>query len=308
MKDTLASVPGDLGVGASAVAVLAAAFAVYRWSVAWYRRTIGSRRDNASRLNQLAAGVTIRWVEERLGPPAFARAVSPTAGEGRQAVTELVYRTRHAWVQLLTDEAGAVVRFSITATDPKFGFKTDDLTSNHLRVKLGRSSFSDIKASVNPEGYSLQVGAHHFEYAEAYYFGNPGNYQHFVLSYNDMGTGIFDVSVAGGAQWCQIGVLQFSDPPRPDHPVFDPQASYAPKFRASTTINTLTILGPWRKLADLAEPRGPESNQVRVLLADARERRRRRRLIRRWGRRALRDAKRYPPNEETGQLPSRATQ
>jgi hypothetical protein len=198
--------------------------------------------------------------------------------------------------------AGFTPAEKTSVTDPKFGFKTHDLTSSHLRVKLGRSSFSDIKASVNPEGYSLQVGAHHFEYAEAYYFGNPGNYQHFVLSYNNIGTGIFDVSVGGGANWCQVGVLKFSDPPRPDHPVFDPQANYAAKFRASTTINTLTILGPWRKLSDLAEPRGPESNHVRVLLADARERRQRRRLVRRWGRRALRDAKRYPSSEKTGQL------
>jgi hypothetical protein len=109
MKDILGSVPADLGVGASAVAVLAAAIAVYRWSASWYRRTIGSRRDNASQLNQLAAGVTTRWAEERLGPPAFARAVSLRGDEGRQAVTELVYRTRHAWVQLLTDAEGAVV-------------------------------------------------------------------------------------------------------------------------------------------------------------------------------------------------------
>jgi hypothetical protein len=194
------------------------------------------------------------------------------------------------------------------STAYRCGGRRRSLTSNHLRVKLGRSSFSDIKSSVNPEGYSLQVGAHHFEYAEAYYFGNPGNYQHFLLSYNDIGTGIFDVSVGGGAQWCQVGALQFSDPPRPDHPVFHPQADDAAKFRASTTINTLTILGPWRKLADLAEPRGPESNHVRVLLADSRERRRRHRLIRRWGRQALRGAKRYPPNEKTGQLSATATQ
>ena len=42
------------------------------------------------------------------------------AATDRQAVTEMIYRTRHAWVQLLTDEEGAVVRFSITVTDEKF--------------------------------------------------------------------------------------------------------------------------------------------------------------------------------------------
>lgn len=137
------------------------------------------------------------------------------------------------------------------------------------------------------------MGAHNFEYSEAYCFGNPGNYQHYVLSYNDCGTGLFDASGGGGSTWCQEGVLKFNGPPRAGHPVFDPKASYAAEFRRKTIVNTLTVLGPWRELADLAEPRGPDSNHVRVLLADVRERRRRHRLIRRWERRTLRDAKRH---------------
>jgi hypothetical protein len=141
----------------------------------------------------------------------------------------------------------------------------------------------------------LWVGAHNHEYSEAYHFGNPGNYQYYVLSYNDIGTGTFDTTTGGGPSWCQEGVLRFSDPPRPDHPVFDPQAGYAADFRAKTTINTLTILGPVRVAPDLAEPRGPNSSHVRVLLPDARERRRRYRLIRRWNRRTLRDVKRRRP-------------
>jgi len=181
VKSILASFPGGLAVGASIAAVLAAAAGLYRWSVLWYRRTIGSRRDLTRRFNQLAAGVTTRWVEERLGAP-------------------------------------------------------------------------------------------------------------------DIGAGIFDASAGGGPQWCQEGVLRFKDPTRPELPVFDPKAAYAAKFRANTTINTLTVLGPWRKLADLAEPRGPDSNHVRVLLADSRERRRRRRLVRQWNRRVLRVAKRQALN------------
>jgi len=280
-----ASLPNDLGVGASAAAVVAAAIGVYRWSASSYRRSIGSRRDIGGRLNQLAAGVTTQWVDARFGPPAFVRSIDPASATDRQAVTELIYRTRHAWVQLLTDEEGAVVRFSITVTDEKFKFKTDELTLNHLRVKLGHSCFADIQAPfAEPDGYSLRVGAHNYEYSEAYYFGNPGNYQHFILSHNDSGTGRFDGSAGGGPQWCDLGFLKFRDPPRPDHPVFDPKASYAAHFRVNTTINTLTILGPSRNLSDLAEPRGPDSNQVRVLLADARERRQRRRRIRQWDR------------------------
>lgn len=296
MKSFLASLPTDLAVGASAAAILAAAAGVYRWSLSWYRRTIGSRRDISHRLNQLAAGVTIRWAEERLGAPAFVRGVDLGATAGRQAVTELIYRTRHAWVQVLADRDGAVVRFSITVTDPKFAFNTRDLTMNHLAVKLGRDHFADIRQSFGePRGYSLRVGAHNHEYSEAYYFGNPGNYQYYTLSYNDIGTGTFDTTTGGGPSWCQEGVLKFNGPPRSEHPVFDPHASYAAEFRAKTTINTLTILGPTRVIPDLAEPRGPSSNHVRVLLPEARERRRRCRLIRRWNRRVLRDVKRRRP-------------
>jgi hypothetical protein len=296
VKSILASFPGGLAVGASIAAVLAAAAGLYRWSVLWYRRTIGSRRDLTRRFNQLAAGVTTRWVEERLGAPAFTRGTD-LAVAGRQAVTELIYRTRHAWVQVLTDRDDAVVRFSITVTDPRFRFKTRDLTHHHLDVKLGRSRFADVRVAFgDTKGCSLRVGAHNYEYSEAYYFGNPGNYQHYVLSNNDIGAGIFDASAGGGPQWCQEGVLRFKDPTRPELPVFDPKAAYAAKFRANTTINTLTVLGPWRKLADLAEPRGPDSNHVRVLLADSRERRRRRRLVRQWNRRVLRVAKRQALN------------
>lgn len=67
VENLLASLPGDLAVGASAAAVLGVAAGVYRWSLSCYRRTIGSRRDVSHRLNPLAAGVTTRWVEERLG-------------------------------------------------------------------------------------------------------------------------------------------------------------------------------------------------------------------------------------------------
>jgi hypothetical protein len=254
----------------------------------------------------MQSGVTTRWVEQRFGTPAFVRTVDlGPAPAGCEGVTELVYRTRHAWVQVLADDAGAVVRFSITVTDPKFSFPVRDLTWDHLTVKLGRSRFADIRSQVEAEGRSLRVGAHNFEYSEAYYFGNPGNYQHYVLSYNDCGTGIFDTSVGSGAQWCQDGGLKFNATPRPGHPVFDPSASYLAVFRSRTVINTLTILGPWRNLADLTMPRGPDSNQVRVLLADARERRHRRRLARRWNRRVLREIKRQahePSSGEEGEL------
>jgi hypothetical protein len=79
----------------------------------------------------------------------------------------------------------------------------------------------------------------------------------------------------------------FGDPPV-EFPPFEPDAPYARHFRGGTIINTLTVLGPLQRPDGLIEPRGPDSNQVRVLIPDARQRRRIRRA------RAPDDAERGP--------------
>jgi hypothetical protein len=296
----LASTEVIVGLAAAIVGVGGGLFASYRAIARWYGQTIGSRRRLATQLNQLAAGVTTRWVEERLGIPAFARKFPSPSPGGISNLREMIYRSRHSWIQVLVDEHDAVVRFSITVTDPRFRFQVNDLTSGQLSARLARTSFADIETPFEPRGRSLRNGAHNREYAEAYWFGNPGNYQWYVLSHNDMGTGSFAVTVDGREpRWFQDGVLRSKDPFLPGT---SPVASDAEKFRAKTKVNTLTVLGPWRADPDsieplgramLAEPRGPDSNQVRVLLPDARERRQRRRRMRRWSRRTLRDVKRH---------------
>jgi hypothetical protein len=163
---------------------------------------------------------------------------------------------------------------------------------NHLKVRLGHSSFADIRAVAEPQGRNLRIGAHNREYAEAYWFGNPGNYQWFVLSHNDAGTGAFDFSIERMRRGqVREGVLRFSDPPV-ELPPFEADAPYAQHFRSHTTINTLTVLGPLRRPGGLVEPRGPGSNQVRVLTPSARQRWRIRRRIRRLTRKAYREARR----------------
>ena len=76
-------------------------------------------------------------------------------------------------------------------------------------------------------------------------------------------------------------------------------------FRARSVMNTLTVLGPWRTPQDgtplgrsvLAEPRGPDSNQVRVIMPSTRELRRRRKTIRRMNRLHHRNAELPSPSE-----------
>jgi hypothetical protein len=291
--------PEVIGTAAAVVAIGGGALGAGRGAMAWYRRSIGSRRVLAARLNQLAAGVTTRWVEERLGPPAFAGdfPVPPQQGTtpalaSPSVFRELIYRTRHAWVQVLADENDTVARFSITVTDPRFRFQVRDLTFYQLHARLGHSRFSDVRTWAEPDGRSLNIAARRREYSESYWFGNPGNYQHYVLSYNEAGTGKFSAHAQTPGGWCQDGVLWFHDPPPVAPPPFDPGAPYARQFRAGTTVNTLTVLGPLMPAAGLAPPRGPDADYVRVLVPSARERRWLRRRVRRMNRQAEREINR----------------
>jgi hypothetical protein len=340
MHSVVGSTVNDLGVVAPIVIVGGGVFGVYQAAARIYNRTVGSRRDLARRLSQLAAGVTLRYVEERFGTPAFARTItlprrppseepvrprrrplkelapiladaSTSAGisgatmdtadaregtpRGGQPFRELVYREKHAWIQVLVDDNDAVVRFSITVTDPRFKFSVRDLTWGHLAVRLGHSRFSEVRDELLPDGRSLRIGAHNHEYAEAYWFGNPGNYQHYVISSNEIGAGEFGYSILQeGPSRHHSGTLAHDNPPSASQRPFDSSATYASRFRSRTTINTLTVLGPGRHPAELAEPRGPDSNHVRVLVPGRRERRQTRRRLRRINRESLRSQKHKP--------------
>jgi hypothetical protein len=295
-----ASWPEMLGTAAAIVAIAGGALALCRGAMAWYRRTIGSRRILTAHLNQLAAGVTLRWVEERLGPPTFVGRfgirpqISASTNDEPSALRELIYRTKHAWIQIIADEHDTVGRFSITVTDPRFRFEVRDLTFYHLHARLGHSRFSDLRPWAEPDGRSLNIAARRREYAESYWFGNPGNYQRYVLSHNDAGTGkfYFNIQMLSGPGWCQEGFLEFDNPPPVTPPPFDPDAPYARQFRAGTIINTLTVLGPLMPASALAAPRGPDADHVRVLVPDVQERRRLRRRVRRTNRQVEREIRR----------------
>jgi hypothetical protein len=75
MAAVLSSLLNDLGNAVPIVIVGGGVLGLYQAAVRVYRGTAGSRNDLAKRLNQLAAGVTVRYLEERFGTPAFARTV-----------------------------------------------------------------------------------------------------------------------------------------------------------------------------------------------------------------------------------------
>ncbi len=95
MNDLVGSLLNDVGIAASVVIIGDGVLGVCRGGIGLYRRTIVSRRDLARRLNQLAAGVTLRYVEERFGTPTFVRTLVPAPvpavpAQRRPLVRELV--------------------------------------------------------------------------------------------------------------------------------------------------------------------------------------------------------------------------
>jgi hypothetical protein len=301
-----ASYPQIFALAAAVVGVGGGVVWLYGRAAAWYHRSIGSRRDVARLFNQLGAGVTTRYVEERFGAPAFVR----KSGNLLSAMLpvpllEQVYRTKHAWLQVLSDEDGAVVRFSIMVTDPRFRFDVAVLTGGQLQARLGHSRFSQVGSQLGPDGRSLWIGARRRGYSESYWFGNPGNYQRFVLSHNDVGAGGFGFSAElQGVGWHQDGFLKFAAQPREGLPEFDPVAPYAREFRALTTVNTLTVLGPHYDPAGLDQPPGLDGDYVRVLVPDARGRRQIRRRVRRMGRQLERKISQEPASLPEEHAPS----
>jgi hypothetical protein len=170
-----------IGAGASAAAIGGALYASGTYAKTRYDATLGSRHLIAKKLNRLAVGTTRNYVESLFGVAVFEREVS-------SGVHYYVYRTPHAWVGIQHGPQG-VQSFSITVTDSKFRFSTESLTFGGVAISLGRSPFSAITDQA--DGRYITVGANRFTFAESFYFGNPGNYQHFVFSHSQAGCGDF---------------------------------------------------------------------------------------------------------------------
>lgn len=103
-------------------------------------------------------------------------------------------------MQTVADEDGTVLGFSITTRRRRFAprfaaprpvpttsWLLERLTRRRLsalaHVRLGRTRFADVVPEEwgAPSVRSL-VGARSYSYSEAWYFGNPGHYSHYVCT------------------------------------------------------------------------------------------------------------------------------
>ncbi len=227
---------------------VAAAIALCKLVLDWWRRTFGRRRHWLRSFRQLALRVQLDYVEELFGKAAYKRVIK-TDVSGDQAdadevetVTEYVWPlATHGYLQVIADSDEIVIRYSLTTASrlfrPKVRLGQPGWNSSGLSVRLGRTRFASLP-SENLERYDLDRGASHYEYSEVRYYGRPAGYAYWTASHNQAGIGKmtdipFDVpSPSGTGSYGNSGWL--AELTGEQHQ----KVRYA---QAKTTINTVTV-------------------------------------------------------------------
>jgi hypothetical protein len=228
-----------------------------------YRESVRSRRSAAGRLNTLACGQPIDFAVATFRPPALRR-------KHDAKLTESVFATPHALVQVLADDAIGILRWSITVIDERFVYRVRDLTFAQTDVRLGKSKFWNL--THDETGHVAVIDGGRLNYVEAHDFGAAGAHQTYLFTFNDAGVGEFDYVALREA-----GLLRLTDGVfATDSGELEPDAAAALRsFRSATTINTLTVLGasaPPELLTLL--PYGVDLDYVRVFRPSTARRRR----------------------------------
>ena len=146
----------------------------------------GRRRTLYKDLAKIAPGMQVGYATRVLGEPELRNM--------KGAYQEFVYDKKDCYVQAVIGESNAILLLSVTARDSRFHPPTwvtrarwsprPDPTDS----RLGRFGFDEIASPDRPpDGVSGWCGARRYGYIESYYYGNPGNYQTFLLALNDAG-------------------------------------------------------------------------------------------------------------------------
>jgi hypothetical protein len=149
-----------------------------------------------------------------------------------------IYRSRYSYVfATAPNKDDSVDAFSITVRRDNFKLSITRVTNDQLNTTLPKTSFLDIIAE--PNGRRYLIGANRLGYAESYYLGNPGNYQTYVLAFNDIGAGNFsplsDVYSFSEGQLANIDKEEELPSPPSGDPLF--------QFREKLKPNTLAVVG-----------------------------------------------------------------
>lgn len=234
-----------------------------------YQRTIGSRRKLAEQVDKLSCNVQTTYIDTLFGTPLFIR----TRGE----VTERVYLSPHAYIQVVVDDSESVVWWAVTTQDkrfkPRFFLPPMSLDDNGRSVQLNRSKLAELNAI--PESASWDFRARRFSVVESYYFGNPGAYQTYLIGYNDAGVG--DIGFGELLHQPLSGYGYLLIPPEDGTPrdalTSDEYMSTFNVVRGGTVVNTFGVVRPWLGDAEAELLQlwglGPDLDHVRVLTSTA---------------------------------------
>lgn len=230
-----------VSTAAALTVVLGALWEIRKLARRLWNSTIGSRRNQQGVLNRLFPSANIQYIEELLGCATLVSR-SDASGSVRR------YRFPDCWVSAGV-EKDTVNWISVTVTDPKFVFRTNQLTQGLLNIRLGRDCFDKIDSDwFQPRnGVGGSVGQKEWSYVES--SGGPTAHrsQKMIVAYTRVGVG-------------QLATVGDSMPPT--------------FVRESTTVNSLAIGRPF---ADLPSDVLLEFQEVQVVPL-GRQRRLRRRL------------------------------
>jgi len=226
-----------------------------------YEKSIGYKRELIKDLEQLTADVHIGYFTSILGNAVF---VNKYENKGYNVekiknidLTEYIFVNKYCFVQALTDKNDQVLAYSITTRKSDFNPRLMLNINPVVDVTLGKTKFKELP-DVRVDNIVSYLGAHDFYYHEAYYFGNPGNYQTFIFTLNESG-------YAGIEE--ELEFYTFI-PPSKDFKekilISDPEIQ---EFRNEAIINTFTVSSPGKFFGEsLNNFRfGPDYNQIRIL-------------------------------------------
>lgn len=132
-----------------------------------------SQRQAEDNLNVIYTGSSIKYIESVFGVPMQEN----HSNNGK--TNEYIYSFKKFYLQIVYDDKNKVILYSVTSKD-----KTFHPNIPYLGGTLGNYFDSYGKDIVYfQSGYSSKS----YQYEEAHYLGNPGNYRHFYLAYNPAG-------------------------------------------------------------------------------------------------------------------------
>ncbi len=129
-------------------------------------------------LQLMNAGVYVKHVESVFGPPIL------VDYHDKNDYYQYTYSVKNFYMQVVFNMKGTCIFYSVTVKNPKF-----KPLLPFVKMQLGETfkSYSD-----KSEFISVNMSSKVAQYQESFHLGNPGNYRHLVLAYNNLGASYHD--------------------------------------------------------------------------------------------------------------------